>query len=707
MYIKLGKSNIVNHSDSYDNFMVFSEVIGSQVSYEKPILLHTTQELDMWFGSDYTDYQFLRFLLESGVALYLYKPISEKGDKKHPDISGYNCDPNTFYNQNLEPQIKQQVGSKIIITGLPKVGTKETIYQVLDFENGKYVRDNIRYSKWVWTNNGEYANYDTFYSDVNSSSLDNRDTLYVLSDGNAVTPQYTTPLSLTFYMLKEENKWNMVLGNDRIIKYHYKSLEDLNNSKISFSAGETASLDWLPVKEYPSLDYHTLAWKINTEATIERSYLIIQRDDQYYMFRGPGDSNEVTGIINHYRETLEVREFDSIGSLEDKLQEIGFIVRDHIVYSLTPCDITYFNTSLLEPSPIDTQNILYAGLGYKAIIKFWSKTIGYDETKIHVKIEDTEDGEKRITISKNGYYEVYETGGLERVDYQISKNSKLVYCEILKEDQPIPTGDWDMGGSILEEQDEGMYDKGIESLEDNQNLPVDFIMVPNIDKYSSTDFLEVAKNLNCQILLQNTENNYENNIIDPDNRLIYFYKSMIVQGDEMPGYYLFLLGLLGDVYSMTSSTLLYDCPSEFNPSEIRMLEKKDGSIEKKLKDYKSNYLTYNGQYYFYDQYFNGDQYTSTCLMRFAVSKISREIEKNSWTLIGDRTNLGGIMNRFKTMINQVKNSFSIIYSMELTDFLVDDTENKVKLSIKTQINDLVKSDMIINLTVDYKQSNLI
>ena len=75
MYIKLGSTTLNYPSIPYDDFMVFSEVIDSQVGYEKPVLVRTIEQLDKWFGRDFTSRDYFEELINSGVTLLLTKPL--------------------------------------------------------------------------------------------------------------------------------------------------------------------------------------------------------------------------------------------------------------------------------------------------------------------------------------------------------------------------------------------------------------------------------------------------------------------------------------------------------------------------------------------------------------------------------------------------------------------------------------------------------
>ena len=105
MYIKIGKTDIKYNSD-VDDYMIFSEIPDSQLSYEKPILVRTKDELDIWFGRDFKDRNYFDELLKKGIVLYLYKPIKENNTH---DIDDY-IDLDSYY---IFPEI---------FLDLPKVG---------------------------------------------------------------------------------------------------------------------------------------------------------------------------------------------------------------------------------------------------------------------------------------------------------------------------------------------------------------------------------------------------------------------------------------------------------------------------------------------------------------------------------------------------------------------------------------------------------
>ena len=76
MYIKLGTIKANRYYDDPNDFIILSEVPSSSMSFESPTRVRSLDELNIWFGKTYPEYQYLRELVESGITLYLYKPAS-------------------------------------------------------------------------------------------------------------------------------------------------------------------------------------------------------------------------------------------------------------------------------------------------------------------------------------------------------------------------------------------------------------------------------------------------------------------------------------------------------------------------------------------------------------------------------------------------------------------------------------------------------
>ena len=90
MYLKLGRQNLQYYQDTSD-WMIMAEVVDSSLSFETPILVRNTDELDIWFGRNFPDYNYMKELIQNGNTLLLYKPILTEttGTEGYIDLSLY------------------------------------------------------------------------------------------------------------------------------------------------------------------------------------------------------------------------------------------------------------------------------------------------------------------------------------------------------------------------------------------------------------------------------------------------------------------------------------------------------------------------------------------------------------------------------------------------------------------------------------------
>lgn len=193
-----------------------------------------------------------------------------------------------------------------------------------------------------------------------------------------------------------------------------------------------------------------------------------------------------------------------------------------------------------------------------------------------------------------------------------------------------------------------------------------------------------------------TGNQIFNLTTDKDNRLVYFYKDLTLYGLERPGYYVFLRGILSNVYSLTVDEISYESPDEYYS------EDKVDSLEK----YKSNYLSYNGHTYYYKKFFShtGDwKYITTILTRFCMDKVTNTIKRDFPSYLGE-TRTGDIVNGFKGILSSLKSRFPIIYSLNL-DYIEEDQENqKFFVYLNLKIKELVDKNVNLSVTLNFNNN---
>ena len=457
------------------------------------------------------------------------------------------------------------------------------------------------------------------------------------------------------------------------------------------------------------------------------------------------------------------------------------LILDAIIYPVPVTEFTNTSTvEFIERTEINEAIIYNSISNFKKGIEFWSKTIGgiksYDtEGKIKVEIEELEQGTNhyRIRISRYDYLEVFEgfTSGVfgsERLDYKITNESKLVYCNIIN---PNPhTGTYTLEGGEIEESTPEMWKKALSLMFDDDNEPVwpDFFFVPNIQKYTDLreyyqdgylpiykTFLEYASKYTMQFLIQNSDlGNGGYKMVEvqsypssPDPLTIYYnttekaYKVYDENGQEVTDeielkfiidQYMYENEYFTNYTGDTSNYLIYfyrsmsiygnDRPGYyafFNglltnnytiSSKVMLYNQPSNNpyieepIEEILENKKSNYLVSNNQVYYYKKYQNGKDYYMTLWMRFTAGKINRELQKNKRDYIGIK--FSGKMERTITSILQnIESSFNVVKKINVTEFNIDEVNNTLTINLDIYVNDLINNNLNLNLTINYNNYN--
>ena len=712
MYIKLGSTTLNYPSIPYDDFMVFSEVIDSQVGYEKPILVRTIEQLDKWFGRDFTSRDYFEELINSGVTLLLTKPLGSYTNDLGIEFSGDGITVvDDIYTFNSLPTTTDQ--TKVYKVYNPN-GTGEFTGTLGDTE--------ITYDLYRWIADNESIPDGYYKKDdlpniikADSQSLNNRDTLRLFSTDN-------TTIYTHFVYSERENTGSTEEGS--------LNLSNLNLDRIE-------------------LGYQTLVFDIvereDLDNTLqENSYIIFPNeptsDDIENTLYYHGNVDEIGVDSKYYKEGAKIS-FDSLDDLFGKLEGVEKV--GNRLVANRPIDTTFFYEGLgidLIPNYLETHHILdrYENSTDSStdepinnrIVDFWSKTIGTAgiDGNITVTIEESlDEGNYRVIIERFGHLEIFEgpikvTAGIERLDYRISRLSELVYCDFAEGIEELPTGTWTLKGAIEETYNYESYNNGLDEIfeEADRTFP-DFFLIPDPSLYvperNTSDenigehekfykkVLRYAEESGCQVLVENgdTKNNYECNYTnDVFNRLVYFYRSMMLGDVSRPGYYIFIRGLLRDIYSMSTDIIYYKSIKDLSKDKNSYEE--EPTVSAKLKEHKCNYLIDNGLMYYYKEYQNGDKFETSIWMRFVLGKIKRELEKNKWKYLGEK-NQGKIRENISAILNKVSSNFGIIRDLSILDIRFHLESNKVDVDIETTISDLVKNHMIVNFTINYNKQD--
>lgn len=503
MYLKLGNA-ILNYSkeEEKNSFLIFAEIVDSTISYERPVLVRTAEELELWFGKFFSSYFYLKQLLQSrdDIVLYLYKPVEVITTKLKKG-------------ENIKDEEYPRVQD------LPKKGEDGIFYYVSSL--GEYY---IYYME-SWISKNEY---DSIIYYENSAA--NRDTLVLTTKENKFFsyfhPQFE-PSSRTIIYKKvviSSNKKDEVVIN----RFRDTETEKIQNGSQTL-AFKVASFDAILNKGYIAIPYVT-SEKVDTF----QLFIVGEKntDNENSIKKKLKKFNIILADTIKYIVTREdlLLAYSSCGYLISKSTNDDLYT--FTAYSLMPiygsvvCNI---DGVLITPD-IAFNNTLLANLSTGNSVFMYSKTIGktsdiYDDDAITVKIElaDYLTNTYRFTIKKYGYEEIFEgpvkrTDGKERLDYIISKNSKLIYCEFLDVDLGIWEGEFTLKGAWVDkEQSPSEFIDSLDILLGNaleKDIYPDYVMIPDITRYIKTAnnyspvynlFKIFAEELNTQFLIQNKE----------------------------------------------------------------------------------------------------------------------------------------------------------------------------------------------------------
>lgn len=198
-------------------------------------------------------------------------------------------------------------------------------------------------------------------------------------------------------------------------------------------------------------------------------------------------------------------------------------------------------------------------------------------------------------------------------------------------------------------------------------------------------------------------NRYKNNFIfnktdDKDNRLVYFLGRMKIPGTNSyrPGYYIFLRGIITNIFSMSLDNLLY-----YSPTTTPYIDENNPLLEL-LESKKSNFLVDDNYVYYYQKYFNhpGDGiYNTTILTRFIISKISRTILNNKWDLLGSN-NVGIIKNNLSLILGEIKEKYSIVNNLSIKSINLAADNSTVLINLILYVSELVDKNINLSITLN-------
>lgn len=699
MYVRLGKRSIKYSNAVIDDFMIFAEVLDTDMTYERPKLVRTKEELDIWFGKTFAERNYLDELLQQGITLFLYKPVSDGTNKNQSDYIDYSDWPETelYFKIPDSTHLVSLDGTEIDPAEDP-----EKIYHIHSL-TGRYNDETYRYSKSIYTEDFGLIDIHLLPQTDNTSntgSFNNRDTLRL----------YTSSCSIPYS--------------------HYKYYE---SEKLNLQDLDLTNLDL----EQVDLGYQTLVFDINLNGTPSTSQFMIIRDmegnDRLIHANGEGEEPTELPIYGGTSKTLSDYYTGSpISGVTEKniistLEQLGYTYKDNKIYSKIPVPVTYFTTMAgiqLTPNFEETHNLISQYYEEYKRVDFYSKTLGTDgpDSNINLIISKISEDYYNIEISRFDYTESFEGSILgneyERLDYLISKYSNLISCNInvISGNSDLPTGTFTLKGAVKESSDYSpkMYCHALDiMLGYGDPVYPDYLLIPDPLKFGETitdsdyltqytkTILPYAEEVDCQVLIHNDSTTYKWNYTgDNNNRLIYFYGDIWINGIWRPSWYLFIIGLFNDIYSFSTSNVYYISPTDgdnpYDPETTTFINK--------LESKKSNYLIDNGHQYYYKEYQNGDNPTTSIWMRFVLSKVKRELEKNKWYYLSEKM-VGTLKTVVERIVQRVASSFGIIRELTILDIQFNYTQSAMGVRLDISISDIVSDHITVDVVVNYNKQN--
>lgn len=785
MYLKLGRQNLQYYQDTSD-WMIMAEVVDSSLSFETPKLVRNTDELDIWFGRNFSDYNYMKELIQCGVVLLLYKPIltetTGSDEDWYIDLSEYTELQNvwlrdvelewiakildnplkwkfiygeyeigfTLSTRGKISGITEDVRDRQFCTTEPvREELPEQIVEIFNTEKPKFHVFNSP-DLWVYTQ-GEILNTEYLPQNINntSKSFDNRDTL-VISDPEDENIDFT-------YLDYRTGEINLGIYKD---KFLVSQSPDLDSRYL----GEIDS-------EQIATKYQATVFSFTGEGDNQKDYIVlpsILEVGKFYLLYGNQEAVP-EDVWNKFGRNSKQIDFQYI---KEEFEELGYKTLEYndklYTYSTRVLPVLWFYSSetfTYSPEIEITEKIIskYMKPGLEVISKTIGRSSVYEDDLITMTIEnsDTDEGYYRVTLEKYDYVEIFEgtlnpeIGEEDRLDFKISKESKLVNCELLG-GKNLRLGSFKLRGATVEELTPEMFRYSLDRIMSDYTTFPEFFLVP--DKYKYIDsidprqihfeiydtFLEKSKSYNCQFLIENKsftdlfnvvvvdkmpehtkedtyykigDNYYDSegnlvtdewflkmandggdfsmNLCEAENRLVYFYKNINKNKlYTLPGYYAFLQSIIFNEFSISRKDIYYS-----DATEDGFL---DYPIESILEKYKSNYLVCNNQTYYYKKYFSGPSPDTTIWMRFSAGKVERELRKHQDEFLGQQL-MGKTRSGITNTLNLIANSFKIIDRIEMTEF--EPSNENLNITLETYVSDLADNHMKLDITLNYSNTN--
>ena len=466
-YLKFNSYRLNRIPENTSDFVILSQIIGSQSSYEIPRRVKTEEDLIGWYGTKWPEFEYARELLRKGATLLLYKPVSTEkrtDTESYVDYSGYKINTEEIYESETDiplPLSKTSFG----IMGPDGLLTSRWIY---DLGSG-----------WleIPLDSEDYVDYEQYFTDLNQVpvdvTLDYEHTIFQVSgDTSAGVLEYVwDPESGTYVNIEwlpqnisvadRSKSWNnrdtLSLGSPEIGKKIYIShprfsesdipeelvLSDLDKAEVRNSykqelveSKETYTyaigLDFGRVTGFTEDDY--ICFSLGPDTVRHMIYFgiygnipstdFVAERNRHFIDRTGKTTKE---IISDIWSTLESCGLRRIGNIfwSQYAMPMEYFYHMPDLKMWYDFRLSYDIVSLSSPIPR---------------ITFKARTIGRHESKIIITIEKLRQyGEYQVIVQREGYGSEVHVGSLwkdlddvnsEYLETVINRDSKLVRAKI-------------------------------------------------------------------------------------------------------------------------------------------------------------------------------------------------------------------------------------------------------------------------------------
>lgn len=198
-------------------------------------------------------------------------------------------------------------------------------------------------------------------------------------------------------------------------------------------------------------------------------------------------------------------------------------------------------------------------------------------------------------------------------------------------------------------------------------------------------------------------NEYTNNFIfnytlDNDNYLVYFYRKIILPSYiERPAFYVFLDNIISGIFETRKTKILYEPPLD---ERFLLTNNEDLNLLRILERKKSNYLSYNNHYYYYDHLFNGDRKSFDIITRYLVGKVKRILEVKKWEILNRST----VTRKLEAIAEILEHVFrvynTLIKDINIKDVNIDYSKNTLSFTLLLTYTELINKDVYVNITIN-------